>query len=344
MLFRTHFFAKALLLLCVTLILQNCTTNELVENLPTTATAQLIDPTTAEDVEYYTGTDEVWERTDGDFSFETLNQALECTGLKSALQNGLNTVYAPSDAAFAKLGLDADNICTALDTETLSNILLYHVSLGEIVSIFESGCLSTANGEIAQLKRDGFRRFINDARIYFGFPQFGRDFRLRVYAITDVLGVPDVNIVGTAAGVDVFSSLVAAVTAADPTIAAALSNEDATFTVFAPTNEAFAKLVETLGAGSLTELVEQVGVEALSTILLYHVVDACAFSNDLSNGQELTTLQGETVKVNLRKLQLIDKSEDSAGLVKDLLDVRTSNGIVHGIDKVLLPQAILDVL
>ncbi|MDX1942465.1 MAG: fasciclin domain-containing protein, partial [Saprospiraceae bacterium] len=127
-----------------------------------------------------------------------------------------------------------------------------------------------------------------------------------------------------------------------PAIAAALSDPNQILTVFAPTNEAFAELISALGANSLEDLVAQVGVEALSTILLYHVVDSCAFSNDLRNGQNLTTLQGEKLKVDLRNLSIIDKTDAPANLVPAGLDILTSNGIVHTIDKVLLPDAILE--
>ncbi len=67
-----------------------------------------------------------------------------------------------------------------------------------------------------------------------------------------------------------------------------------------------------------------------------------ALSNDLQNGQLLTTLQGEQLRVNLRNLSIIDKTNTPAGLVTSGLDILTSNGIVHTIDKVLLPNAILE--
>jgi len=189
-----------------------------------------------------------------------------------------------------------------------------------------------------------YKRFINDSRIYLGWTQRGHGYKLRVYAITDVLLPPTDNIVATAASVSDFSSLVAAVLAADPAIAAALSDEDAIYTVFAPTNQAFADLVLALGYNDLNDLVAGIGVNALSTVLLYHVADACAFSNNLSDGQSIATLQGETVDVDLNNLSLIDKSGAPAGLVPTGLDVLTSNGVVHTIDKVLLPQAIINAL
>ena len=85
-------------------------------------------------------------------------------------------------------------------------------------------------------------------------------------------------------------------------------------------------------------------MEGLSTILLYHVVDACAFSNDLRNNLELETLQGETITVDLKNLAIEDKTGTPAPLDAEGLDILTSNGIVHTINKVLLPQVIIDAL
>ena len=335
-------FGSIFFFLFLALFFHNCEKNEIpsTEEIEVAEDFPTIEMETASEVEYLDDDNEIRSRTSGFFTFRTLNKALRCTGLNAALFDGRNTIYAPSDAAFAKLGLNAHNVCEALDATTLSNILLYHVSAGN-VRLSKQGCLEMANGDIAQLSRNRLRFLINESRIYLAFTQRTRNARLRVYVITDVLTVSDQTIVGAASNTDVFQSLVAAVTAADPSIAQALSNPDAVFTVFAPTNEAFANLITALGASSLEDLVNQVGVEALSTILLYHVVDACAFSNDLEDGQELVTLQGETLEVDLANLAILDKTDDPSGLVVDLLDIRTANGVVHGINKVLLPDAII---
>ncbi|MEM8529085.1 MAG: fasciclin domain-containing protein [Bacteroidota bacterium] len=332
---------KILALFILAVLLQNCAENELLNTATVAKAPQIIQMEKATEVEYLEDA-EVESRTH--VSFNTLNQALECTGLGAALASGQNTVYAPTDAAFAKLGLTAGNICEALDTETLSNILLYHVTTSNLVSLSKRGCLEMANGDVAQLVRRSHRLEINESRISLLFNQRNGSALLRLYVIDNVLEVPTDNIVETAASVSIFESLVAAVLAADPSIAAALSDNDAVFTVFAPTNDAFSDLIVALGANSLEEVVATVGVDALSTILLYHVVDACAFSNNLSDGLAITTLQGEELVVDLDNLSILDKTDAPAGLVVDLIDIRTANGIVHTIDKVLLPQEIIDAL
>lgn len=278
------------------------------------------------------------------FRFSTLRAALKCTGLDAALLSGNKTIYAPSNAAFADLGLDASNVCSALTTQQLTDILLYHVSDG-IVKYHEMGCVELLDGNVAQLtSKNWYSRYINDSRNYLSWTQKGSNYKLRVYAISDVLMPPTDNIVATASSVATFSSLVAAVTAADPAIAAALSDEDAVLTVFAPTDQAFADLLNALGYATLNDLVAGIGVANLSTVLLYHVYDGCAFSNDLVDGQSIPTLQGESIDVDLTNLSLIDASTTPAGLDATGLDVLTSNGIVHTIDKVLLPQAIVSQL
>ena len=181
---------------------------------------------------------------------------------------------------------------------------------------------------------------MNDTRAYLKF----KTRKLTVYAIEDVLFPAEGNIVGTAVAADDFNVLVSAVLAADPSIAAALSDEDAVFTVFAPTDAAFGDLLAALGLNSLEEAVAAVGVEGLSTILLYHVVDGCAVSNTLIDGAVIPTLSGETITIDLDNLSIIDKSGAPSGLIPSLLDIRTSNGVIHAIDKVLLPQAIIDAL
>jgi transforming growth factor-beta-induced protein len=300
-----------------------------------------IDTNLGDDLEDYTD-GEVNERFFDNFTFFTLSQALECADLTDAVFSGNKTLYAPSDAAFKKLGLNQHNICD-LGAEALTKILVYHVA-GEIINPGEKGCVELLDGNIAQLKKEGRKRFINDSRIYLKWTQRGSDYKVRVYAINEVLTPPTTNIAATANSVDLFASLYAAVLAADPAVAAALTNEDAIYTVFAPTNEAFGDLLSALGFASLPELVEGIGVNNLTTVLLYHVVDGCAFSNDLRDGLEIKTLQGESVEVDLKNLSILDKTGEPSPLVPDFLDVLTSNGIVHGIDKVLLPQEILDAL
>jgi transforming growth factor-beta-induced protein len=193
---------------------------------------------------------------------------------------------------------------------------------------------------VKSIKRAFFPRyFINDANIFGKCIGGVNDF----FLIDQVILPPSANIVGVAQGAEDFSILVQAVLAADPVVAQVLSDENSTYTVFAPNNQAFADLLAALGVASLDELIGAVGIDGLTTVLTYHVAEVCAFSNDLTDGMIITTLQGESIEVDLVNGQLIDKTDTPKSLGPNL-DIRASNGVIHEISGVLLPQAVIDAL
>ncbi|MEM9142049.1 MAG: fasciclin domain-containing protein, partial [Bacteroidota bacterium] len=159
----------------------------------------------------------------------------------------------------------------------------------------------------------------------------------------------DLNIVETAQGSDVLNSLVAALMKADESanndLLGTLGNEDGTFTVLAPTDDAFTELFDRLdGYTSLDDFDTEAEQDLLAAILSYHVVSGtAAASGDLSNDQTLTTVQGGTLTVSTDGgVSFIDEAGESASV--STANVMASNGIVHIIDKVLIPQAAIDAL
>lgn len=134
------------------------------------------------------------------------------------------------------------------------------------------------------------------------------------------------NLVQTAAGIEQFSTLVAAVKAAG--LVDALSGEGP-FTVFAPTDEAFAKLPE----GTIATLLKPENKEKLQGILKYHVVAGKYPAGKVLQKDSLTTLQGQSLVV---KQNAEGAMVGPAKIVKT--DVMTSNGVIHVIDAVLLPK------
>jgi uncharacterized surface protein with fasciclin (FAS1) repeats len=134
------------------------------------------------------------------------------------------------------------------------------------------------------------------------------------------------DIVATAQATPDLSTLVAAVTAAD--LVETLQGEGP-FTVFAPTNEAFADIQSTVDT-----LLEPENKDDLTNVLTYHVVPGTYNAADLTDGQELTTVQGEklTVSIDGDTVKVGDATVTQA-------DVATSNGVVHVIDTVLVPPA-----
>ncbi|GAB4176261.1 MAG: fasciclin domain-containing protein [Wenzhouxiangellaceae bacterium] len=135
------------------------------------------------------------------------------------------------------------------------------------------------------------------------------------------------DIVDTAVAAGNFNTLVAAVQAAG--LVDTLKGEGP-FTVFAPTDEAFAKLPD----GTLDTLLKPENKDRLIAILTYHVVPGKVMSSDLSDGLEAGTVQGQGV---------IIKISDGGVMVNDAnvvqADIKASNGVIHVIDKVLLPPA-----
>ncbi len=132
------------------------------------------------------------------------------------------------------------------------------------------------------------------------------------------------NIVEIASGNKDFSTLVAAVVAAG--LADTLSG-NGPFTVFAPTNAAFAKLP----AGTVEELVKPENKEKLAAILTYHVVGAKAMSAGLSDGQKVKTVNGQEITVSINGSVKID------GATVVSADLEASNGVIHVIDTVIMP-------
>ncbi|MGB5821173.1 MAG: fasciclin domain-containing protein [Saonia sp.] len=152
------------------------------------------------------------------------------------------------------------------------------------------------------------------------------------------------NIVALAESVNMLSSLVEALEVADAGLVEALS-ANGTLTVFAPTNDAFNALIADLeGFDSLTDFDETSEKELLAEILKYHVVSSEAvFSDNLSNGRVLETLQSEALTVNIDGSVFIkDKTNIDSEVVG--ADNEASNGVVHIVNKILLPDAVLEIL
>lgn len=154
----------------------------------------------------------------------------------------------------------------------------------------------------------------------------------------DTVVVDTPNIVGVASANEDFSTLVAAVKAAD--LVETLSSEGP-FTVFAPNNAAFAKLPE----GTVENLLKPENAEKLKSVLTYHVVagkfDSAAVLDAIkdNNGKySVTTVQGETIVLSLNdgKVMLTDANGGTSTVI--LADVAASNGVIHAIDTVVMPK------
>ncbi len=134
------------------------------------------------------------------------------------------------------------------------------------------------------------------------------------------------DIVDTAVEAGSFETLVAAVQAAG--LVETLKG-DGPFTVFAPTDEAFAALPE----GTVEELLKPENADQLTAILTYHVVPGKVMSGDLTDGMEAATVEGSEVTIMTEGGVTVD----GANVVT--ADIETSNGVIHVIDQVILPES-----
>lgn len=134
------------------------------------------------------------------------------------------------------------------------------------------------------------------------------------------------DIVSLAAGTESLTTLVTAVKAAG--LVETLQSEGP-FTVFAPTNDAFAALPD----GTLDMLLKPENKDKLVKVLTYHVIPAKVMSTDLKSGMNAKTVEGEDIMVDLSKGAMINDAS-----VKKA-DIKASNGVVHIIDKVILPPS-----
>lgn len=133
------------------------------------------------------------------------------------------------------------------------------------------------------------------------------------------------DIADTAVEAGSFETLVAAVTAAD--LVDTLKS-DAPFTVFAPTDAAFAALP----AGTIETLLKPENKDQLIAVLTYHVVPGKVMSTDLSDDMTAATVQGGDIIIDLDKGVMINDASVTTA------DIETSNGVIHVIDKVILPS------
>lgn len=272
--------------------------------------------------------------------------SLEAAVLKANLQGTLSgttqyTVFAPDDAAFTASGITS-TVLNSLTPAQASNIILYHALPGTIlaanVPAGPNAKVTTASGDSVFVTRNASGVYVNGINVTTADVTADNGV---VHVVGRVLMPPSGNIVETAisAGLD---SLVKAVLRAtngpggDPALAGTLSS--ATLTVFAPTNAAFTQLLSAL---SLTDI-NNIPMPTLLAVLQYHVVGGRAFSSDLANGSLPMLANGNTT-INLTNGTAggptITGNGNGATNRSNITatNIVCRNGVVHLIDRVLLP-------
>jgi uncharacterized surface protein with fasciclin (FAS1) repeats len=259
----------------------------------------------------------------------TLEAAVVAAGLQSALSGeGPLTLFAPTDDAFDALPAGVLASLLADPTGALTQVLLYHAVGGLALStdLSDGMMISTIQGQDITVTINANGVFINDAQVIVADIIADNG----VVHVIDAVLVPE-NDPEPVTVVDIIVNSADHTTLETAVIAAGLADDlsgDGPFTVFAPTDAAFAALP----AGVLDALLAD-PTGALAQVLLYHVVSGEALSSSLSNGQTITTLQGQDVTVSITGGNVF--INDAQVIVADIM---ADNGVVHVINAVLTPS------
>jgi transforming growth factor-beta-induced protein len=327
------------------LVLAACGDDE--EDATTATTAAAADTTPVTDVPVATG--DIVEVASSTPGFSTLVAAVQAAGLVEVLQGeGPFTVFAPTDDAFAALpeGL-LDALLLPENQGVLAQILTYHVVSGKVMAAdVVAGDVPTVEGSNITITTDGGVKIFDatvvqtdveasngvihvidqvlvpegvDVAALLG----GEEATATTEAMAEEMG--DIVAVATEAGS--FATLLAAVEAAG--LVEVLQGEGP-FTVFAPTDDAFAALP----AGVVDALLLPENQEILAAVLTYHVVSGKVLSADVAAG-EVPSVQGEPITVTTN-----DGGVQVNGANVVAVDVEASNGVIHVIDAVILPPSL----
>jgi uncharacterized surface protein with fasciclin (FAS1) repeats len=255
-------------------------------------------------------------------NFNTLVAAVKAAGLAEALKgDGPFTVFAPNDAAFAKL--PAGTVEALLqDKDKLAEILTYHVISGKFLAADVLNLTSAKTLQGSSVSFDTSNGvMVNNAKVIATDIETSNG----VIHVIDTVLLPESDIVDTARGAGSFNTLLAAVEAAGLTETLRVGGP---FTVFAPTDAAFAKLPE----GTVAALLKD--KEKLRSILLYHVLAGEVTAKQVVKLTQAKTAMGQSFSIHVGEGGV---RVDDANVVKT--DIMTGNGVIHVIDSVIIPQA-----
>ncbi|MCE7073765.1 fasciclin domain-containing protein [Dyadobacter sp. CY327] len=268
-----------------------------------------------------------------DPQFSTLVAALTKAELVTTLQGaGPFTVFAPNNAAFTAAGITS---LDPLTKDALTPILTSHVVSGTVKAAdVKSGTVETVNtNNDIYLSKNADGVFINGK-----IKVIATDVAASngvIHVIDNVIVPPTRSLVEIAQADTSFTELVSLVLAADPAVATALTSAVNGLTVFAPNNAAFRELYKTTPKATLLAPANRA---LLTSVLLYHVVPGRVFSTDLPNvsGPVATANTGKSVTFDLAGGAKVVSTTSGASDIT-AANILATNGVVHVIDKVLMP-------
>lgn len=252
-----------------------------------------------------------------------LVEAVVAAGLAQNLSTGSLTVFAPTNAAFAALLSELGVTKEALlaNKPLLTAVLSYHVLSSRVAraDVPVGKAITPLSGGFFKIEATGGLKVTDGRNRVSNITATDIQASNGVVHLLDRVLLPaDKDIVATTSALPDFSILVEAVAAAGlvPTL-----QGQGPFTVFAPTNAAFAALLA--------------DTALLTSVLTYHVVSGRVLKSEVPVGSAITTVQGQTFTVNA-SLAIIDQRGRSSNIVAT--DVFTGNGVIHVVDKVILPR------
>lgn len=259
-------------------------------------------------------------------SFKTLAAALQAAGLVDALKGkGPFTVFAPTDEAFAKLPKGTvEELLKPENKARLQSILKYHVISGAVLAKdVKAGSVATLDGQRIDITTKDGKVMVDKATVTATDVTASNGV---IHVIDTVILPSDKDIVKTAVDAGSFKTLAALLTQAE--LVGALQGPGP-FTVFAPTDEAFAKLPKE----TVESLLKPENKAKLAEILKFHVVSGRVFSDAAAKGATVATLQGSSVTT---------KSDGGKVMVENATvtaaDIDATNGVIHVIDTVIMPK------
>lgn len=259
-------------------------------------------------------------------SFETLAAALKAADLVDALTgDGPFTVFAPTDEAFKKLPEGTvEDLLKPENKEKLRAVLLYHVVPGKAKAetVTSQDVWTTLNGQRIDVATRSGRVMIDNARV----AQADVEASNGVIHVIDSVILPETrNIPQVAEAAGSFGTLLAAAKAAG--LVETLSGPGP-YTVFAPTDEAFAAL-----GATVQDLLKPENRDTLRSILLHHVVPGRVYADQAKKLDEARTANDTTlaIKSNYGKVTIGGAEVVNA-------DIEASNGVIHVIGSVLIPE------
>jgi uncharacterized surface protein with fasciclin (FAS1) repeats len=259
--------------------------------------------------------------------FNTLVAAVKAAGLVDALQaKGPFTVFAPTDEAFAKLPKGTvESLLDPKNKSKLVSILTYHVVPAKLAAsdVARTTGAATLQGQRLAFKVDGDRVAVDGASVVMADVKASNGV---IHVIDQVILPTDKNAVEVGMADGRFGTLLAAAKAAGLADALATGGP---FTIFAPTDEAFAKLPK----GTVENLLKPENKAKLADILKLHIVSGRVDSTAAKAANQAVSMQGGTLELSVKDGGL---SVNGARIVN--ADVNASNAIIHVIDTVILPR------